>query len=612
MENILSNLNLAINSANEQKAIECLKTIISKPGDFIIIEVGPFKKLLKIPNKSLQTVVAESIAELCTIAENRKVFTDEEVIRDLMHFIESGSDDLIFSTVRALGNICYDNEQGSELINKLGIDSILEVLRSDSKRDNDSLTTKVSGLLVNLLNTHDDLPKAALNGGILPIVKTLLIKYKHQIEKNRVVITYLLSILNLLTDYLDDKEYIFSEDLAKLVIDIFKETEIPDIGVLCLEIFHPLLERDDIKLVIAKEGVCELLCELIEKYRDKVNDDDGRSVLRMACDFIVLTSTEDACMNLLYNEGKGKTYQNMLTWLNSDDADLLSTGILAIGNFARNDFHCIQMVNDGIANNLIELLKKYNESTDINDVKVQHALLSTLKNLVIPKENKAKVLKEDIIEVMYPMLKQNRFMVVFKLLGTYRMVIDGQPEAAFNLLLRKDFIERLVYWCYNSDHLGVRGKVPQIFCSLVKNSHSSSPFSTFLSIPDSTKCIVEMISSNRGVMQNESFLALCILAVGLSNNEKHAGEEMERFYKTLCDSDIGKNLNFVMNKYGEKWDQHTMENCLTMLENLVKSSQIVVHLMENNISECLEKLKNNGNAKDILTRVDSIIQILTK
>lgn len=612
MENILSNLNSAINSANEQKAIECLKTIISKPGDFIIIEVGPFKKLLKIPNKSLQTVVAESIAELCTIAENRKVFTDEEVIRDLMHFMESGSDDLIFSTVRALGNICYDNEQGSELINKLGIDSILEVLRSDSKRDNDSLTTKVSGLLVNLLNTHDDLPKAALNGGILPIVKTLLIKYKHQIEKNRVVITYLLSILNLLTDYLDDKEYIFSEDLAKLVIDIFKETEIPEIGVLCLEIFHPLLERDDIKLVIVKEGVCELLCELIEKYRDKVNDDDGRSVLRMACDFIVLTSTEDACMNLLYNEGKGKTYQNMLTWLNSDDADLLSTGILAIGNFARNDFHCIQMVNDGIANNLIELLKKYNESTDINDVKVQHALLSTLKNLVIPKENKAKVLKEDIIEVMYPMLKQNRFMVVFKLLGTYRMVIDGQPEAAFNLLLRKDFIERLVYWCYNSDHLGVRGEVPRIFCWLIKNSHSSSPFSTFLTIPDSTKCIVEMISSNHGVMQNESFLALSILAVGLSNNEKHAGDEMERFYKTLCDSAIGKNLNFVMNKYGEKWDQHTIENCLTLLENLVKSGQVVAHLKENNILECLEKLKNNGNVKDNLTRVSSIIQILSK
>lgn len=47
-------------------------------------------------------------------------------------------------------------------------------------------------------------------------------------------------------------------------------------------------------------------------------------------------------------------------------------------------------------------------------------------------------------------------MVVFKLLGTFRMVIDGQPEAAHYLLSKKDFVERLVYWCYNSEHVGVR------------------------------------------------------------------------------------------------------------------------------------------------------------
>lgn len=57
---------------------------------------------------------------------------------------------------------------------------------------------------------------------------------------------------------------------------------------------------------------------------------------------------------------------------------------------------------------------------------------------------------------MYPMLKQNHFTVVFKLLGTFRMVIDGQPEVAFDLLSRKHFIEKLVFWCYKSDHLGVR------------------------------------------------------------------------------------------------------------------------------------------------------------
>lgn len=61
-------------------------------------------------------------------------------------------------------------------------------------------------------------------------------------------------------------------------------------------------------------------------FRDKVNDEDSRSILKMACDLIVLILTGDACMDVLYDEGNGKTYQNMFTWLDSNDSDLLSTG----------------------------------------------------------------------------------------------------------------------------------------------------------------------------------------------------------------------------------------------------------------------------------------------
>jgi hypothetical protein len=58
-------------------------------------------------------------------------------------------------------------------------------------------------------------------------------------------------------------------------------------------------------------------------------------------------------MYLLYNNGQGKVYENMITWLDSDDPDLLSTGVLALGNFARKDTHCIHMVQNGISKKLI-------------------------------------------------------------------------------------------------------------------------------------------------------------------------------------------------------------------------------------------------------------------
>lgn len=117
---------------------------------------------------------------------------------------------------------------------------------------------------------------------------------------------------------------------------------------------------EEIKALVANKGVCELVFELIEKYRNQVNDDETRSVMKMACDMIVIILMGDECMELLYDKGKGKVYQNMVTWLDSDDPDLLSTGVLAIGNFARKDTHCIQMVQHGISKKLISINYLFN------------------------------------------------------------------------------------------------------------------------------------------------------------------------------------------------------------------------------------------------------------
>jgi hypothetical protein len=50
------------------------------------------------------------------------------------------------------------------------------------------------------------------------------------------------------------------------------------------------------------------------------------------------------------------------------------------------------------------------------------------RNLVIPSPNKAIVLEDGLVDTVYPMLAVPTFPVVFKLLGTLRMVIDGQGE----------------------------------------------------------------------------------------------------------------------------------------------------------------------------------------
>ncbi|CAH1966467.1 unnamed protein product [Acanthoscelides obtectus] len=293
---------------------------------------------------------------------------------------------------------------------------------------NISRSVHISELLVNIVATNDSLVKILLKKEILDIIEQLLTKYSKSIEDNKHLLMCLLSAMSIFVEYFDEHDMAFKKSLCLLIIDVFKRAKCMELWVPCLEIFHNQVEKDDIKLLLARNGVCELIYELVDDHIHlmETDNEDHKLIFQCACDIIVIILTEDECMYFLYDNGKGKMYENMVSWLNTSDDKLLSTAVLALGNFARKDLHCIQMVQSGISKKLIELVKKYNQSTKDEDVKIQHALLSTLKNLVIPAQNKSQVLQEGLIDAIYPMIKMNQYLVIFKLLGTFRMVIDGQ------------------------------------------------------------------------------------------------------------------------------------------------------------------------------------------
>ncbi|KAJ3662966.1 hypothetical protein Zmor_007280 [Zophobas morio] len=619
MSALLNDLTKAVEANNEESILESLTCVIAQGTDIELENNKILKQIITLKNDKITQAFVEVAAEWSKHEHNRMVFTDKDIIEYLLSLLDKAEESLVVGTIRALGNICYENDEARKIINKGGLSKVISLLEEDDKRKNNLLTLKVTGFLVNLLMSNDELQKAALNLNIMDVIEKILNKYIKTFNENQMLFAFLLTVLNHVIDFIEDQNVPFTESLCCTIVDIFKMSSTPEISVLCLEILHGQSDKDDIKTLLAKKGVCELVFELIEKYRNQVNDEESRSVLKMACDMIVIILTGDDCMYLLYNNGNGKVYENMVTWLDSDDPDLLSTGVLAIGNFARKDTHCIQMVQHGISEKLIALISKHNTSD--SDIKVQHALLSTLKNLVIPQQNKPIVLEQGLIDAIYPMINLEQYLVIFKLLGTFRMVIDGQEKAALDLISRKDFLEKLMYWCYNSDHLGVRGEVPRLLSWLIKHCHSFKPFKTLIQTKDSVKCLVEMSSSNHGVMQNESFysLNLLIIGCGVSNendssnglNGEHGNDDGVLFEQFIS-AEIGKNLNFVVNKYGDKMDKHTIENLLTLLEQLVNSPPVVQHLKSNSVGEALEKLSSNPNAQSLNEKLNHLVGQINK
>jgi len=99
-----------------------------------------------------------------------------------------------------------------------------------------------------------------------------------------------------------------------------------------------------VKTHLAKAGLCEQLNALAQKHKDLLQDDEARSLLKMACDLMVSVLTGDEAMELLYLDGEGKVFKDMTDWLSADDEDLQVTAVLAMGNFARTGMAIINKI----------------------------------------------------------------------------------------------------------------------------------------------------------------------------------------------------------------------------------------------------------------------------
>lgn len=261
----------------------------------------------------------------------------------------------------------------------------------------------------------------------------------------------------------------------------------------------------------------------------------------------------------------------------------------------------------------VAILSKNNGIDD--EMKLQHALLSALRNLVIPKENKSVIIKAGLVETILPMLKIHQAPVVYKLLGTLRMLIDGQPELAHRLLENATLIQQLIEWCQSSECSSVTGESFRLMAWLIKHAYkdtasnigggggggtsktaSTSPPSTnrsslraFIKNVGSVQSMVTMLSSQHLVMQNEALIALCIMSsLFISSTDNDATDV--NLAKILIDCDLGGKLGDFIQRNADAMTKEIVENVQTLIKLLRTSDLLVQHLNQHNIDELLKTI----------------------
>ncbi|XP_075785757.1 rap1 GTPase-GDP dissociation stimulator 1 isoform X9 [Pelodiscus sinensis] len=425
---------------------------------------------LLTPQSSCPAKVANIIAEVAKNEFMRNSCVDAGLIPPLVQLLNCKDQEVLLQTGRALGNICYDSHEGRSAVDHAGgAQIVVDHLRSlCSKTDpaNEKLLTVFCGMLMNYSNENDTLQSQLINMGVIPtLVKLLGIHCQ-----NAALTEMCLVAFGNLAELESSKEQFAYTNIAEEIVKLFKKQIEHDKKEMIFEVLAPLAENDIIKLQLVEAGLVECLLEIVQKTVDSDKEDDIAE-LKTASDLMVLLLLGDESMQKLFEGGKGSVFQRVLSWIPSNNHQLQLAGALAIANFARNDGNCIHMVDNGIVQKLMDLLDRHVED---GNVTVQHAALSALRNLAIPVVNKSKMLSAGVAEAVLKFLRSEMPPVQFKLLGTLRMLIDAQAEAAEQLGKNVKLVERLVEWCEAKDHAGVMGESNRLLSALIRHSKSKS------------------------------------------------------------------------------------------------------------------------------------------
>ncbi|XP_035387139.1 rap1 GTPase-GDP dissociation stimulator 1 [Electrophorus electricus] len=494
---------------------------------------------------SLVSQVTLLVAEMAREAAVREQCIEAGLVAALVPLLNSLDQDLLLHAGRAIGRICFDNTvQQIQLVHSGIIPRLMDIMHQYP--ENDPL---VNVCLLALCNLADmDVAREALAEVAVADVLTVQLKRAPDAERRHLI----------------------------------------------LEVLGSLGESDGLKLQFVEAGVPEALSEMIRGLQGDSDPHDLCSI-KIASNLIVTLLLGDESMQKCFGEGTGTVYQDVLSWLQSSNTQLQLSGALAIANFARNDSNCVKMMELGVVPHLLDLLELH---VDEGDVSVQHAALSALRNLAIPVSNKVRMLEDGVSLRIRTLLRSDMPPVQFKLLGTLRMMVDGQEEAA--TVLGKDgvLLARVMEWCEAKDHAGVRGEANRLLAALIRHSRSPDVIHSVIKA-DGVQHLISMATSEHVIMQNEALVALAIA----SAIDMEAVQEPFQSADLLCT--LKKMLDDPVGAVEVKF------STLGLICSLANSSMMKEQMEALNLKDSLAKLSSHSSTK-LASQAESVRAVLSE
>ncbi|KFP18541.1 Rap1 GTPase-GDP dissociation stimulator 1, partial [Egretta garzetta] len=483
---------------------------------------------------------AQVLSEIAKNEEMKKPCIEADLVLTLIPLLESTDQEMLLHAGRAIGRICYDNRDLQEELVKVGV-----------------ITS-----LVRILTDYA--------------------------ESEPLVHVDLLALCNL-ADLDTAKEALSKTKVAEQLVKQLRRAENHERLEIVFEVLQALAENDALKVQLVEAGVQEVLSEILLRLQGSSQAEDT-CIVKAASDLIVsLLLGEKYLPSGIFKtlpSGRMQTVICRVSFCSLGEHFLMASQSELNGN-------CVRMVQLGVIHQLLDLLEKHVES---GDVSVQHAALSALRNLAIPVVNKIQMLEEGVAERIQALLRSEMPPVQFKLLGTLRMLADGQADAAEILGQDPMLLSRLVQWCSANDHTGVHGEANRLLASILRHNRSQEVVKA-IQEAQGVKHLVSMTTSEHAAMQNEALNALAIAsAIDLETLEESFKESqlVQSLHKLLQDDNTSPEVKY---------------NSLGLLCSLLNSGDLRQEIEEDKIKETLEQLCSHSNA-NVVKEAVTTLQVL--
>ncbi|NXK06632.1 GDS1 protein, partial [Herpetotheres cachinnans] len=488
---------------------------------------------------------AQVLSEIAKNEEMKKPCIEADLVVTLIPLLESTDQEMLLHAGRAIGRICYDNRDLQEELVKVGV-----------------ITS-----LVRILTDYAD--------------------------SEPLVHVDLLALCNL-ADLDTAKEALSKTNVAEQLVRQLRRAANHERLEIVFEVLQALAENDALKAQLVEAGVQEVLSEILLRLQ-------GSSQAEDTC---ILKAASDLIVSLLLGGKKTNKQKSQLIFLASyqcntirlliSESGFRQTGKKSLGLILLViNGNCVRMVQLGVIHQLLDLLEKHVESGDIS---VQHAALSALRNLAIPVVNKVQVLEEGVAERIQVFLRSETPPVQLKLLGTLRMLADGQADAAEILGQDPMLLNRLVQWCDANDHTGICGEANRLLASILHHNRSQEVVRA-IQEAQGVKHLVSMTTSKHAAMQNEALNALAIAsAIDLETLEESFKESqlVQSLHKLLQDDNTSPEVKY---------------NSMGLLCSLLNSGDLRQEIEEDKIKETLEQLCSHSDA-NVVKEAVTTLQVL--